>query len=90
MQNLIVWTRRLIIAAIIIAIAAYVLFFTLGNTQQVSIDFLFLQWSDAPIELVIVSTFIAGGLFGLICTCGFWLRIRARLNQANLALNKLS
>ncbi|MCK5881066.1 MAG: DUF1049 domain-containing protein, partial [Sinobacterium sp.] len=49
-----------------------------------------LQWSDAPIELVIVSTFIAGGLFGLICTCGFWLRIRARLNQANLALNKLS
>ncbi len=89
MQKLLVWTRRLILASIIISLGAYVLFFTLNNTQHVSVDFLFAAWPEAPIELVIVSSFIVGGLCGLLCTCGLWLRSRALLNKTQLELNKL-
>lgn len=90
MQNLLIWTRRIILAAMVTLLAAYVLFFTLGNTQHVSIDFLFARWSNVPVELLMVSSFITGGLVGLICTSGLWFRCRVKLNKAQLELNKFN
>lgn len=89
MQNLLIWTRRSIIAAMLVLVAVYVVFFTFNNSQQVSIDFLFLQWPDAPIEAVIVSMFISGGLAGMLYCSGLWLRCRSQLNAARVELNKL-
>lgn len=90
MHKLLLWTKRVLVLALLSAVGFYVVVFTLNNTAKVSVDFLIIQWLDVPIELVMVVSFVVGGLFGCLCTLGLWLRCKGKLNKAQLELNKLS
>jgi uncharacterized integral membrane protein len=88
MQILMVWLKRVLIVSGFTLVAAYVLFFTLNNTEHVNIDFLFIEWLQVPVELALVAAFIAGGLSGVMFTCVLWLRLKNQLKLAQAALIK--
>ena len=88
MQILMVWLKRVLILSGFTLVAAYVLFFTLNNTEHVNIDFLFIEWNEVPIELGLVAAFVAGGLSGVGFTLILWLRAKGQLQLTQAALEK--
>ncbi|NRA41852.1 MAG: LapA family protein [Pseudomonadales bacterium] len=85
MQQLI---RRILFALIALALAAYVVFFTLANHQLLDLDLLFIQLNQVPVELALILSFIAGGLSGIVAAFGWVMHYRKQLNKARIDLKR--
>jgi len=88
MNSLIKWLRRLLLAGLLLGMAAYAILFTLQNKAKLDVDFIFVQQTDVPVELLIILSFLAGGLIGIIADLFWRLRLKSKLNKAELELSK--
>jgi lipopolysaccharide assembly protein A len=76
--------KKIAIILIVLAIAAVMILFTDRNPGQLSLDLAF-GVVEPSIAMAISVTFVAGWLFGLLCTCLFIMRLmneRRRLRNA--------
>ena len=81
MQKYIVSIKRILIALLLIAICAYVFFFSIKNSTIVDLDLLFIQLTNIKIELAMVASFILGGFFGLLSSIPLILEIRKKYRR---------
>lgn len=65
--------RWLILLFILLAVFVYVLSFVLSNKATSDVDFVFYQLQGVAVELLVLASFIAGGVFGLLSASGLLL-----------------
>ena len=70
--------KRFLILFIILAICSFVLIFCLRNTVQVDVDLFFVRFDKMPFDLVVISSFVFGGLLGLFSSLGFVYKMRKK------------
>lgn len=76
------WLKRILIVAVFLLTCFFVIFFSLRNTLLVDIDLFFVQFTAVPIESVVVSSFILGGLAGVLASLALLYRMRKKYRQA--------
>jgi uncharacterized integral membrane protein len=80
------WLKRIPIILIILAASAYVFIFCLRNKQEVQLDFLFIVFQQVNLEIAMLTSFICGGLFGLLSALLMMLKMR---HSFRIKLNKI-
>lgn len=83
------WFKRIIILSVVLlllAVAVYAILFTLKNTAQTNVDLVFIQFTDQPVDLIVICSFVLGGLLGLVSSVGLFL---AQTKKHRKALNKV-
>jgi len=78
MQKYIIWIKRLLIAALLLAVCSYVFMFSIKNSTIVDLDLLFIQLTGIRIELAMVASFIFGGFFGLLASIPFMFELQMK------------
>lgn len=58
--------KTLISVLLVLAAFAYVLVFAISNKALVDVNLVFIQLSQLPVELLVVSTFVLGAFSGLL------------------------
>jgi len=65
----ITWFKRIKLALIVLlllAMFAYIVTFVISNNSMADINFIFLQLTQVPVELVVIASFVVGALAGLL------------------------
>lgn len=76
------WFKRIIVSVLLLVAAAYTILFTLENTARIDINLFFIQFADVQLDLVVLLSFIVGGLAGLLSAAGLLLAQRKKYRVA--------
>lgn len=63
------WYKRLKLALgilFVLAVFAYIVTFVISNNTAADIDFIFVQFTEMPVELLLIVSFILGAFAGLL------------------------
>jgi|GEM_PF-5210131 len=63
------WYKRLKLALgilFVLAVFAYIVTFVISNNTTADIDFIFVQFTEMPVELLLIVSFILGAFAGLL------------------------
>ena len=63
---------------LLLAIALLIGAFAMQNTVPVALDLFVTKVEAAPLGVIVVAAFGAGGLFGLLAGSGVWFRLKRR------------
>jgi len=81
--------KKMMVVAVFSIVCFYIVLFCLRNDAAISVDFFFVQVSAVPLDLVVLASFICGGLLGLISALGMLMSMRKKYRKA-LSQVKLS
>ena len=74
------FSRLLIILFLSLVFIASVLF-TYSNTAPVELNFIGLSLSPLPVSVLMIGSFVSGGLLGLLCGLRLFRQIQGRLER---------
>ena len=72
------WIKRLPIILIILITCFYIFVFSLRNTQLVDVDLLFIVLAQQKVEVIIIASFILGGIAGILASLILIFRMRSK------------
>ncbi|HEY9034386.1 MAG TPA: lipopolysaccharide assembly protein LapA domain-containing protein [Pseudomonadales bacterium] len=73
--------KKLLLLLLLLATCGYTLAFVLVNQSQADIDFVLFSVTAVPVELLVLASFVAGGLLGLLSAGLLLLKARQRYRQ---------
>lgn len=76
------WFKRICIAAVLITACALIFVFCLRNNVLVDVDLLFYTLPQIKLDLLLIATFIAGGLLGVLSALALMLTMRRKYRVA--------
>lgn len=83
------WFKRILVIALVLAVAALSITFVVENQQPSSLAFLGLESPEWPVSLFVALAFAVGGLGGLLLNIPFQAASRYRVRMLSAELKRL-
>ena len=75
--------KRTLLLVLLLSVCGFVLVFCLANSVEVDVNLLFFHFSGVQFDLVVIASFIAGGLSGVLSSLMYVRKIRKKYRVAN-------
>jgi putative membrane protein len=80
--------KRIALIVVVVASLLMAIVFSLSNSEVIMVDWLIFE-ASAPVSMWVVSSFVMGGLVGMLACSGLYLRSKKNVYSAEKKLAKV-